>query len=677
MQNFRKNLSRAWRPWTVLLIIIIALIIFIPAIGEYYLVKKDLLNIWSEQARLLSDIILRSGHNIIALDRDMQETSMETYKNAGRYIRQLDSLSYPNHMPVIRYAGTRMKSIVLFYDQSGQLFNRRISRGAERIASDVWRQIERHLIDENNEIKVLDSFQTGRHSLPLLIMKRANGRGYIAVVPRPGRMQQQMRTSRVEMWLDEISRTPSVLYVELKRGDELIAASGRIPEFPEKAADAGAQWQIYNLAEQSIFDYIQQSGDGLTARIGIDGDALSHLNRNLLQRLLFSSILLAVFGGLLVIFVFNRRNLTLLSQKFLRMQSYTGSILENMTEGIIVLNQSKAITISNRAATELLGLAAADYSGRLLADLDLPFDQDLLGRLTSFETLSDQHFHFVRQGSDCHLLINAAPVQYAKDEDAEAGFLYIILLKDHTSQVQLEETRNRKSKLLAMGQLASRVAHEIRNPLNGIGVLAQRLQREFSPPDEQREYRQMTQSIRQESDRINTIIENFLAYARTPELKLQQVDLGNFITELKPILSSIAAVEYDLQPDCSAAIDHDQFTQVIENLVKNAAEASDKKSPVYLSLEKKDKTIQITVADRGQGIGADIKDKIFDLYYSTKEKGSGLGLSIVEKIVSAHRGQVFVESPYVRKGASVQGARFTIELPADAGEGKKSGTQQI
>jgi signal transduction histidine kinase len=233
-----------------------------------------------------------------------------------------------------------------------------------------------------------------------------------------------------------------------------------------------------------------------------------------------------------------------------------------------------------------------------------------------------------------------------------------------------EEALRRRDRLAAMGELASTVAHEVRNPLNAIGMTAQRLRREFldggratSAPDEA-ELTELLDVLGGETQRINRIVQQFLDYARPPRLSLRRASLRDLLEAAAAALRAKAAtrrvaIESDLAGAGDAVIDPDQLKQAIDNLLRNAIEASPDGGRVHLEARRDASGYIITVADEGPGIPADIVPKIFDLYFTTKADGTGVGLAVTHQIVEAHRGRIDVDS------SPGSGTRMSIRIPAD------------
>jgi|GEM_PF-2978977 len=671
------NHSGKLKFWGVALFLLLALIIFLPAFLEYHSGKNDLLHLWHDQSRLVAQIIVRSGENMLRFDEEVFQERRKRLREDSYTLRQIDSTA-TDKKQVLRFARERIGGIVLYFDRNGNLRKPRNKRiGHHYLDENLLRHLRELIraLPRDSVVQLIDPQKYSFRIPPGVLIRRAGNKGFVFIFYRPLLMNKMVRFHRLKRWLEQMIQAPSIFYIQLRRGERVLVQSKKEGLPPLETLSARQlenmghfKWQIVEVQGHQIFDYWQRAPEGLWVRVGISAQSLRHLQTSLVQRLILNSLLLLIIGFIVLRFFISRQNLFFLQEKLNQIETYTGSILANMSEGIIAVNEQGQIELLNKWAEENLGLRKGDKPA---AVAHLPFEESVKEKILNFREFDDAALEW--QGR--YLLLSGRVIRFRGQEGAEQTHrLFLIIVRDFTSQRELERMRSRRSKLMAMGELASRVAHEIRNPLNGIAMLAQRLQKEFKPTESPDEFRQMTGAIRQETQRINKIVQSFLMYAKTPILEFRRLDLAQYLKELEPVLQAHGPnpLHFETTPGLYVNIDPDQMKQVLINLVKNAMEASQADQPVFVRLKKEGRTALIFIEDQGKGIRSEHKERIFDLYFSTKTRGSGLGLSIVEKIVESHGGKVRVESPYEKEGESVQGTRFIIELELDEREEKTS-----
>jgi len=230
-----------------------------------------------------------------------------------------------------------------------------------------------------------------------------------------------------------------------------------------------------------------------------------------------------------------------------------------------------------------------------------------------------------------------------------------------------EAALRRRDRLTAMGELASTVAHEVRNPLNAIAMAARRLSREYGGQAaggdaDTDELRELLAIIESETQRINGIVQQFLEFAKPPALVRREVDLGQLanatIEALRPLAATRGVtLEVTTQSAGRAWLDPGQVKQVLDNLLRNGIEATPAGGRVSLRARRERRAHTFEVEDTGAGIAPDDLPKVFDLYFTTKAHGTGIGLAVAHQIVTAHGGTVEVQS---EPGS---GTRMTVRLP--------------
>lgn len=229
---------------------------------------------------------------------------------------------------------------------------------------------------------------------------------------------------------------------------------------------------------------------------------------------------------------------------------------------------------------------------------------------------------------------------------------------------RLEEQVRRAEKLSAVGELASGVAHEIRNPLGIIKTIAQTILSEIH--DE--EASEGVEIIIHEVDRANAVIKSLLDFAKPGISHKKSVSLGRVINDVLMIATKYAGkhnvrIESAIEGDVSINADIEKLKQAFVNIIFNSIEAMPLGGTIEILADEKDGMAQIHITDSGKGIPDDIRDRIFDPFYTTKDKGTGLGLSIVHSIIEEHGGRIVLEK------SDSSGTVFLISLPVDAVEG--------
>ena len=231
---------------------------------------------------------------------------------------------------------------------------------------------------------------------------------------------------------------------------------------------------------------------------------------------------------------------------------------------------------------------------------------------------------------------------------------------------QRDELR-RAERLAAVGRISAQITHEIRNPLNAIGLNAELLQEELES-SATGDAVQLVRAISREVDRLNGVAEEYLRFARLPRPQLAPQDLSEILSSLLDFLGpELAAaritVERDLAPAASGVKgDEGQLRAVFLNLLRNSREAMPGGGTVRVRTRAAGRALEVQVSDTGRGIPPGDLTRIFEPFYSTKERGTGLGLAFVQQVIREHGGTIVCESEVGR------GTTFTVRLPAQADE---------
>jgi signal transduction histidine kinase len=353
-------------------------------------------------------------------------------------------------------------------------------------------------------------------------------------------------------------------------------------------------------------------------------------------------------------------------------------IVGGMRNGVIAFHRDGRLALMNDEAYRIFGLT------RSPGDLGRPFADVLRVRPAVIRVLSSafELSHLPNRAElrlrDLDRVIGYTLSQVKDDNGTPVGAA--MFFKDLTRVEQLEERERLRDRLASLGEMAAGIAHELKNPLAGIEVMAGLLRRQVpDSPDSL----SLLADIMSEAKLANAIVVEMLEFVRPVRLQVEQTDIGLVLQQAETMAESKAArgdvtVTVTLGEDLPA-IDGDQhqLSQVFTNLLANAFEALDGRGHIVISAVSGSieddpalsgptpptPTVVVDVADDGPGFSTDLADKIFNPFFTTKPQGSGLGLAIVRKIVDAHDGRIDVSSIL---GA---GTRFRVTLPVSSTSG--------
>jgi signal transduction histidine kinase len=248
----------------------------------------------------------------------------------------------------------------------------------------------------------------------------------------------------------------------------------------------------------------------------------------------------------------------------------------------------------------------------------------------------------------------------------EIGLLQTAFNRMVDGIVKLEETETRMEKSELASQLAALMAHEIKNPLNSIGLIVDLMGDRYTPRnDSDREaIKRLSDNLKQELSRLNDIVDSCLRFARPNELSLRRTQVALLLQETADFIRPEAdeqnvRIELDLETRLSEiTADYGQLRNAIMNLLINALQAMPEGGTLRIRARPTENGgVSVAIQDSGCGIPRENQSRLFDPYFTTKIRGFGLGLSVVDRIVRDHGGMITVESD------TGKGSTFTIELP--------------
>ena len=346
---------------------------------------------------------------------------------------------------------------------------------------------------------------------------------------------------------------------------------------------------------------------------------------------------------------------------------YIETVLESLPTGVISIDAARRVTLANAAFSRMFFLERSEYvspASLVNEPLEAVLPTEVLGDLEPLLRRADR-MGITAANIELDLpraRLNVALTVSALGHAAE-GLGYVLVFEDLSDLL-------RAQKQAAWREVARRVAHEIKNPLTPIALSAERIHRHLSrdtPPDAAslNVIRTCAQTIQNAVESVRTLVDEFSALARFPASRPQPASLNSLVesalTMFDGRLEGIR-VRTELARDLPGVMaDPEAIKRAVANLVDNAAEAMQdailKEITISTALVASRDAVELAIADTGQGVSRDLKERLFLPYFSTKQRGTGLGLAIVSRIVEDHRGSIRVEEN------KPVGSRFVIELP--------------
>ncbi len=351
------------------------------------------------------------------------------------------------------------------------------------------------------------------------------------------------------------------------------------------------------------------------------------------------------------------RDLKQINLELARRGRYMETLLGNITAGVISVDPAGKITTMNAAAEEMLGVKADQALGKSTAAVfhleHLRAMQEILDQVRDGGTIERE----IKIPLPDQILTAVATAATLRGDDGND--LGVMVFLEDITQIQ------KVQRMEAWREVARRIAHEIKNPLTPIQLSAERLRKRYAKllDGDGAIFDKCTSTIIQQVEDLKNLVNEFSQFARLPAAELTANDLNEIVKEaLFLFKEGHKGINFQFHKGeiPSLDLDRDQIKRVLINLLDNAVAAVEEKGEIQIatSYAPASGVALLEVADNGCGLAPEIRERIFEPYFSTKKEGTGLGLHIVNAIVADHRGNIRVRSN------EPKGTRFIIELPA-------------
>lgn len=648
--------------------IVLAVILIASALLDVFSARKELSHVMTQQAEALIAAIDAGSNKAVESYNLVEALTAERLLSAARLLEEMDFRGVLTESFLTLTAEQNNIFRINVFDASGEkkMTSFHGSKNVRNAPHDLMAAIQ---TPENDELVMgfrRSQFNQGQR---FAVAKRRRKGGAIVMNINANDMLELRKSIGLGKLLQDIGATKGIRYIVIQDSSRIVVATANVdsmstmhsdPFLAKPLSTGEPATRFIDFHQQKTFEIVQEiyPETGAVIRLGMETQHVTDAERAAIMRALLSSLLLLVFGAVGSSLIISSQNYKALKNAYDRIESYTGSILANMTDSVIAVNSSGDITLVNASAETYFAVSANQIRGKQCSVEISAICPYLKESLASGKSMNYAAENLRTSKGDRIANINVNVVR-SQEEKAYAVFAVV---KDITDQKRLEENLKRKDRITAMGHLASGVAHEIRNPLNAIGMIAQRLKIEFKPQSDVEEFQQLTSTVVSETRRINEIIQQFLQFTRPGELNKQPANIRYLLQQTAILISSDAKLKaidviqnFQEVPDTN--VDAGKLKQAFLNIAQNAIAACSQGDSIKISCKQTADSIIVVLSDTGHGMSQESLNKIFNLYYTTKESGSGIGLSVVQQIISQHNGVIEVQS------VENQGTTFTIILP--------------
>jgi two-component system sensor histidine kinase HydH len=655
----------------------IGIIMIVSAVFELSQSKQELNQLMTEEASSLVETISMSSANTVMSNEEIEDLISQRLLSSARMTAYLDSIRALSQKDLETIAKENQVFRINIFDRNGDKVlsslipdSAHLNYPSKHEPKDFFGPILRGEKDE-----IIIGLKQARHEegerFAVAVRRKSLKGGAIVVNVDASYLLEFRKKIGFGKMIQDLGDNSGIEYILLQDDKGIIAASKRVQEMSSVEGDKFLE-NAYNsdsaftretdFEGHKVFEVVKSlivKGDKLgLIRLGLSMKQMDALEARMIRRGIVLSIVLFVITFIVLSTVLVSQNLAVVKKEYERVQTYSGNIIENMADALMTTDKTGSITIFNKNAELLFGKTQTEVLGK------------------KFESVIGNKFQFLAESLREKGELNNIEVEYRDPEGFDkillvsttktfdnAGELdsLTIVFRDITGVRNMEKQVQQHDKMVAMGELASSVAHEIRNPLNAISMVAQRYKKEFKPAGKAGEYNSMTDVLLSETNRVNNIIQQFLRFARPSKLNKTQIEVKDIVKDVSAMIEAQCRskkLEFELKCNCEQKInvDKDLMKQALLNILQNSVDAV-KKGKITLEVAKSRSGILFVISDTGPGIPQDKLDKIFNLYFTTKPSGTGMGLSIVQQIISQHNGTISVESE------TGKGTKFSIEIP--------------
>ncbi len=631
------------------------------AVGALKTYRRSMIRVMEKEGIALMDAIKSAARNSIEAQKVVGDLLSERLLGNATLIDRLGTLS-PELLAYIAHINGLLGIDVV--DERGRVIIS--SKGSGKLAFPL-EILDPVLKEEKDQWAFVspDSTMLG------VALRREWGKGIILIYADLQREESVLASIGLGPLIRKMGREPQMVYVALQDREGILYATENVKELNKITEDDWIKRAIeenrtrarrtYFEGEEVLevvspfFDKGQLLG---VFRLGLSMKGYHAILKAGSQQLVLLSIVLLLLVFLLGILWIGNQSVLRLERTYEENKRAFEEVLGKLPVGVILVDENLRVRGINHNALEILGIRDVPIGKPFKDTVDGdPFFFERTFRERRPIRRSRVHYRD-REGNLRILQVYTSPIL----EEMEKVKGAVSVVEDITENVMMEDRLTELEKLETLGEMAASVAHDIRNPLNSIGIATQRLIQEAGERLSEEEKKLLEQTKR-EIFRLEETLSRFLSMTTPLKLRLQEEDLNRIVREVVEVFRPQAEsqgikIRFDLEDGLEPLkVDRDRVKEALSNLVKNAIEAMPKGGELTLTTLSKQGGIEVRVKDTGPGISEDDLSHIFRPYFSRKKGGTGMGLTSAYRIALLHGGNLSVES------RPNEGTTFILFLP--------------
>ncbi|MBA7594787.1 Adaptive-response sensory-kinase SasA [subsurface metagenome] len=637
--------------------IILALLMITTSFLVIKRIESSMLQILEKEGYALLESLITSSENSIKATDVAEQMLEDRLLGNAKVIDQIEKLHREKLLTIANE--THLKRIDIF-DGKGTLLMTSSLYSQKEISPPSALQF---IFSERSKIM---SFKTEDGDFAIAI-KRLNSYDVIVCYADAKYIYNLKQSIGIGNLIQKVSKEPGIEYVLLQNEDGIVFATKNIEKMKKISKDTFLKNAlISNIKASREFDFegrnvlevvkpffIENNPYGIF-RLGLSLEDYNSVLQGTKRHIVILLLLLFFIGFVIIGFIVTSQNYRLLNESFRQMESFTKKVMDGINSAIVSIDKDLIITYMNKSTSSMFSFTEESLLGKNYK-LFFSSDELLLEKTLSLKRNIDEVEKEYTLPSGKRIYLGVTTSLLTGEGGRIAGATGLI--RDLTLIKKLKKDLEERERLKTISDLASGVAHEIRNPLNALRLSIGKLKR-----DEKRDTNKLLQIITEELGRIETTVEDFLSFTRPFKVRLSEINLNHILDEIISLMEEkaftkgiVVKKEFEVVPVING--DETALRRVFMNIIGNSVDATNDGGEIIVKTSYNTNHVEISVKDTGIGISKEDITRIFDPYFSKKKGGTGLGMSIAKRIVEGHKGKISITSEVGKE------TKVTIILP--------------